>query len=130
MTKKDFLALPKPGWEEEVICDSLIIIPGGCREIHDSGFRVMQFVASRKHEAICLLGGSTDAVHIDGLCGFGEFTPGGGIPSLIKPRSWTIDCLRKSGLLRLFCFDHNIKCGQRLSSFEIFAVPNEEPKNE
>ena len=55
MTRKDFEALPHRKWNEEIICDNIIILP--TKRKHDSGYRCMDFVAVTKNEPICLLSG-------------------------------------------------------------------------
>jgi hypothetical protein len=153
MERKDFEKLPSRGWDEEIICDSLIILPSKINPIkswiyklqlklsellpnifkhpeiyeldgmHDSGYRCMDFVACSKREAICLLSGCSDVMHFDGIGGFGEnwVRKYGTVPKLIPPSGWSIDCLPKSGLLRVFC-DGKIKCSSALSSFEFYAI--------
>ena len=124
MTKKEFLLLPHRKWAEEVICDSVIIIPmsGTKKELHDSGYRCMDFVAVKGDEPVCLLSGCSDVIHINGVGGFGDYMRGSGFPELVVPVGWSIDCLPKSGLLRLFAGSCKIKCKPALSSFEIIAV--------
>ncbi len=94
--------------------DSLIILPGKSKDLHDSGYRVMDFVAVKNNKPICKLSGCSDVIHIDGLRRLKN------IDKLNK--SWNIDCLPKSGLLRLFCFDCDLKAGDALSSFDIIAI--------
>jgi len=79
----------------------LIILPE--EEIHDSGFRCMDFVACKGVHPICRLSGCSDVIHIDGIGGFGPRPwPANTFPQLTEPKSWSIDCLPTSGLLRLF----------------------------
>jgi len=121
MTKKELLDLPHRNWGEEIICDCLIIIPGGYREMHDSGYRIMKFVAVTDNKPTCIISGYSDVVHLDGIGGYGDnWGAKGGVPKFILPSGWNIDCLPKSGLLRLFC-KGKIKCGAALSSLEIYA---------
>lgn len=154
MTRKEFESLPLREWDEETICNSIIILPAEISEwsvlkhkiqvwlssklkfvkhpeewyisgMHDSGYRCMDFVAvSEKGEPICRLSGCSDVVHIDGIGGFGDrwLEKYGTVPKRIPPSGWSIDCLAKSGLLRLFPSTRKIKCGMALSSFEIYAV--------
>jgi hypothetical protein len=117
-TKKEFESLPKREWGEDIgEFDSLIILP--TRHTHDSGYRCMDFVAVKREKAICRLSGCSDVIHIDGIGGFGEWE--GDIPTLIPPKEWCVDCLKKSGLLRIFS-GYKLKCGAALSSFELFAT--------
>ena len=95
--------------------------------LHDSGFRGMRFVAVDEHNRpICSMGGCSDVIHINGIGGFGirvdrdSFT--NAITTGLTPiTAWSIDCLPKSGLLRLFCYS-KLKAGMDLSSFEIFST--------
>ena len=153
MTRKEFEALPYRKWDEEIICDGLIILPGIIHQkdilwhnfrkflsklipsifkspeiyeingMHDSGFRTMDFVAYSKNEPICLLSGCSDVIHIDGIGGFGHnwLEKYGRCPKFIPPSGWNMDCLPKSGLLRLWC-NNKILCASALSSFEIYAI--------
>ena len=121
-TLKDFLSLPHRGWSEDIgIFDSLVILPSKTK--HDSGFRCMDFVACLKNEAFCRLSGCSDVLHINGIGGFGyDWTKkNSGCPKLIPIVDWSIDCLPKSGLLRLFS-SKKLRCGCALSSFEIFSI--------
>ena len=121
MKRKDFEALPHRKWDEEIICDSIVIIPGRSRDLHDSGYRAMDFAAVKDGKAFCLLAGGSDVIHIDGIGGFGDnwLNKYKTVPRLIPPSGWSIDCLPKSGLLRMFC-DGKIRVGAALSSFEIY----------
>ena len=91
--------------------DSLVILP--LRTKHDSGYRCLDFVAVRNGKPVCKLSGCSDVIHI------------GGIGSSYLGKSdlvdWSIDCLPKSGLLRLFAGDAILKDGGALSSFQVFA---------
>jgi len=123
MTRKQFEKLPHREWSEEVVCDSIIILP--LKEMHDSGYRCMDFVAVKENKAICLLSGGSDVIHIDGIAGLGKdwLKKYGSVPRLIPPSEWSIDCLPKSGLLRLWPGHRKMSCGPALSSFEVFAEP-------
>ncbi len=106
--------------------DSLVLIPK--RGSHDSGFRLMNFVAVKNNIPVCRLSGCSDVLHIDGICGVGKWRRT--IPRQVSPKGWSIDCLKKSGLFRLFPrHGYGLKCGVAISSFEIYAVkrnPREE----
>jgi hypothetical protein len=117
-SKKELEALPERKWDEEIgEFDSLIILP--TRYMHDSGFRCMDFVAVKGKEPFCRLSGCSDVIHIDGIGGYGEWK--GNLPTVIPPKGWSIDCLKKSGLLRLFS-DGKLKAGRALSSFDLYAL--------
>ena len=128
MSRKDFESVPlRKGWSDSVTFDCLIILPG--RAKHDSGYRIMDFVAVRSGKAVCRLSGCSDVVHIDGIGGYGKnwLEKYGTVPKLLPIRSWNIDCLPKSGLLRLWCSECELEAGAALSSFEVYAI-NRPPK--
>jgi len=59
MTKKELLQTPrrKDTFGKSVSWfDTFVIIPGGSRNIHDSGYRCMTYVAVKKNRAIFLFG--------------------------------------------------------------------------
>lgn len=124
MTQKEFRALPcRTSWNsDEGILDALIILP--TKRHHDSGYRCMDFVAVKKGKPICRLSGCSDVLHIDGIGGYGEnwLAKYGTVPNSIPPSGWNVDCLKKSGLLRLFRTDGKIKVGTACSSFDVFAI--------
>jgi hypothetical protein len=120
-TRKEFRSLPLRKWDEDIgEFDSLIILP--TRRIHDSNFRCMDFVAVRKNIPFCRLSGCSDVIHIDGIGGLGKnwFTKFGKVPESISPIEWSIDCLKISGLLRIFTYN-KLTVGEALSSFEIYS---------
>ena len=125
MTRAQFEALPlRDHWTKEIECDNIIILPS--RRMHDSGFRCLDFVAVTETDMI-RLSGCSDVVHVEGIGGFGyqwleRFKK---VPTSVHPVGWCFDCLKVSGLLRLFAHGYRIKCGPALSSFEIFSIPTE-----
>lgn len=133
MTIKEFRELPVRGWNYDVgEFDSLVILPVDGRSLHDSGYRCMDFVAVRGSDAIIRLSGCSDVVHVGGIGGYGRRWAY--IGHTIIPTGWSIDCLPKSGLLRLFC-GKPIVVAEALSSFEVYAndkkeaINNEEKKD-
>lgn len=124
MTRKDFEVLPHRKWNEEIEFNSLIILPGRPKDKHDSGYRCMDFVAVIDDVPKCLLSGCSDVIHVDGIGGYGfNWTSKySGVPVLIPPSGWSIDCLPKSGLLRMWPHSGKMRCGDALSSFEIFSL--------
>ena len=127
MTQAEFRALPYRS-EGQVTGHSLIILPS--RRLHDSGYRLLDFVlVSRKDKALCRVSGCSDVLHIDGIGGIGKdwLKRYGTCPNLVPPTGWSIDCLAKSGLLRLFPSQDRYKGitvdAMALSSFEVFAEP-------
>lgn len=124
MTRKDFEALPyRKSWNEPIICASLVIFP--TRRKHDSGYRCMDFIAiDENNEPICKLSGCSDVLHFDGIGGYGHnwLEKYHSVPKQIPPSGWSMDCLTKSGLLRIWPNTERIYCGVALSSFEIYAL--------
>lgn len=124
MTRKEFDAVPDRAWAQDIgEFDSLVVLPQ--RRHHDSGYRCMDFVACKEGSPLYRLSGCSDALHIDGIGGFGKWEPPN-LPASVKPRGWSIDCLPVSGLLRLFSREY-MTAGPALSSFEIFAIEKEAP---
>lgn len=128
MTRKEFEALPSRAWDEVIICMNIIILPGKSRPLHDSGFRLMDFVAVfADDKPLIRLSGCSDVIHVDGIAGLGFdwVKKYDGVPKTVPPSVWSIDCLPKSGLLRMWPASGRIRCSPALSSFEIFALPKE-----
>lgn len=121
MSRKEFEKLPHRKWNEIIICDSIIVL--STRRIHESNYRCMDFVAVKDNKPVCLLSGCSDVIHVDGIGGYGDNwrEKYKTIPRFIPPSGWSIDCLKKSGLFRMWPSSNKIKCGYALSSFEIFA---------
>lgn len=118
MTKKEFLAVPSRKWNEPIKpFRSMVILPANLKDgLHDSGYRCMDFVALDNNEKpICRLSGCIDVIRINRV---GVYGP---------PSRWRIDCLAKSGLLRIFN-DQQMTCGPALLSFDIYALPPEAEK--
>jgi len=122
MTREDFETLPHRRWDETTECHSLVILP--TKDLHTSGCRCMDFAAVVGDEAKCLLSGCSDIICIDGIGGFGKdwVERYSDIPEAVPPAGWTIDCLPKSGLLRIRPASGRMTCGPALSTFEIFSV--------
>ena len=155
MTRQEFCRLPHRKWDEEIICDSLIILPASfdwfgllkyhirsliakifhleappiysIGHLHDSGFRCMDFVAVKDDKPICLLSGCSDVMHINGIGGFGHnwLEKYDRVPDAVPPIGWNIDCLARSGLLRIFSHTGRILCDRALSSFDFYHVPKD-----
>lgn len=105
---------------------SLIILPAPVNEeAHDSGYRCMYFVGEeRGKEPTYKFHGGSDVVHIDGIGGFGHnwLEKYGTVPKPLPPTGWSIDCLRASGLLRLFPSSRELIVDDSMcSSFEVYA---------
>ena len=128
MSRRELLNIPQLKWDEDkAVFDCLIIVPSkGRNKLHESGYRAMTFIAVKNNIPICKISGYSDVVHIDGIGGYGKVPDKyGKVPDKISPSGWSIDCLAKSGLLRIWPSSNSISCGIALSSFEIYA----EPKN-
>lgn len=132
MTRAQFEAVPcvaREDWRHDIKdFDSLVILP--TRRMHDSGYRAMYFVACKGNNPIVKLSGGSDVIHINGIGGFGykwseRYV---GCPSAIPPVAWSIDCLKVSGLLRLFVYGNLIAESGGYSSFELFADPEKTVK--
>lgn len=125
MTRKQFENVPKrEKWHEHTICDCVVILP--TRRIHDSDYRMMDFVAIRYGKPLLRVSGCSDVIHIDGIGG-GEYRGKDGslrmnFDDKVERKAWGIDCLKKSGLLRMWVNGYNLVCGGSLSSFELWAV--------
>jgi hypothetical protein len=127
-TRKEFEALPERKWDEEIgEFNSLIILPK--RRLHDSGYRMMDFIAVVGNIPKCRLSGCSDVIHFDGIGGLGykwidkEINDG-----MVPAKDWCIDCLRTSGLLRIFSANKMI-CGPSLSSFELYSLKDKKQGN-
>jgi hypothetical protein len=150
MTREEFEALPARKWNEDIgEIDSIIIIPAKINAmdelkfilkkylsrmfswvkepelpdgIHDSGYRCMDFIACKHDQAIIRLSGCSDVINIEGIGGFGFdwFRKYNSCPPTISVSGWSIDCLLRSGLLRLFN-GKKIIVGQGSSNFEIYS---------
>jgi len=123
MTVREFKKLPgREHFDTPIECNALVILPS--RHKHDSGWRMMDFVAVKDEIPICRCSGCSDILDIDGIGGYGIDGMSVGIFSelqQIKRSAWKIDCLPKSGLLRIFC-NYKLKLGLALSDFEVFAT--------
>lgn len=121
MTRKDFEALPERTWSEVLTgVDSIVLIPS--RRKHDSGFACFGYVAVKGEQAWRCGGG--DVLHIDGIGGYGKdwITRESGVPSMISVKGWNIDCLVKSGFLRLWSDKGKLSCEPDLSSMEVYSI--------
>lgn len=127
-TRKEFEALPTPtSYDNKEVgeVDSLIILPE--KYYHDSGYRCMSFITIQNGKPTYKISGCSDVIHFGGIGGFN--LPFGKVDCKTTEKrlkekkapvvDWHIDCLPKSGLLRIFC-NKMMYIGASLSSFEIF----------
>lgn len=113
---EEFKELPLRKWRENIgEIDRLIILP--TEEMHDSGFRCMDFVAVQKNIPTFRLSGCSDVLHLGGIGGINNKLDN--IKREVPRVAWSIDCLPISGLLSVFC-DKTLIAGDALSSFELF----------
>lgn len=98
MKKEDFEKVPFRNAETNLDdFYSAVIIP--TEDMHDSGYRCMDFVAvNSKKEPICRLSGCSDVLDIDGIGGYGL---NGVLSDMVDNKAWKIDCL-PCGYLRIF----------------------------
>lgn len=124
-------ALPHRPWDMDIEgINSILILPAeDGEELHDSGYRCMDFVACSHERAHCLLSGCSDVIHIGGISGFNNpdwvNQPKG---KRAKTASWSIDCLPRNGLLRLFSHNGELIVGTALSSFEVMTNNGLDPQ--
>lgn len=125
-TRSEFENLPRPEAFHNDIgeVDALIVIPTSDK--HDSGFRCMQFATIQHGEPTYLISGRSDVIHIGGIGGYNHHHSQSMdeyvkrvMQKATKTCAWKIDCLPKSGLLRLFC-DKKMYIGASISDFEIY----------
>jgi len=98
MKKEDFEKVPFRNAETNLDdFYSAVIIPA--EDMHDSGYRCMDFVAiNSSKEPICRLSGCSDVLDIDGIGGYGL---NGALSDKVDNKAWQIDCL-PCGYLRIF----------------------------
>lgn len=113
ITKENIKDLPTLSYYgDETLYNSIVIVPTD--EIHDSGYRCMDFVFCDKEKAIGVVRCGSDVLHLD----WGSF---------IDPkyqdktnRGWSIDCT-PNGFLRIFTWE-NIKNMGGFSSYCVYKV--------
>lgn len=117
-TREEFLAM-KNKMPEETFTD-VIIVPTD--QIHDSGFLCMKFILCKNGEIVGAVSGWSDVVHINGIGGYGKDFYKALESKKVDRVGWCIDCLPKSGCVRLFS---DRECELRdpmiVSSFEFFV---------
>jgi len=98
----------------------IVIVPTNRK--HESGYGCMKFVLTRGHNIVGCVGGCSDVVHLNGIGGCGENLLEGLLSGTTKVIDWSIDCLRKSRCLRVFCSkDLYLKDDVVLSDFVVYA---------
>ena len=133
MTIEEFRAVPDLFQNElDTLFTTIVLLPAPDKqEMHDSGFRIIEYVLARNGNPIGKISSGSDILHINGIGGYGSWTsdpnetygsPGKTIPDKIRPVPWSIDCLAKSGLLRLFAAGHTLSTSYPVSSASIYAT--------
>ena len=128
MTKKDFENLPAKDRQEDIgKFDAIVIIPGKYNELRDSGFRLITYVFCKGHYPICKSSGLSDVLHLNGIGGYGGYKKD--LDNILKTRlapiiDWNMDCLPKSGYMRLWC-SYDLTNETDLSSFDVIADIND-----
>lgn len=107
MTLEEFRALPaRSSWSsEEKPFTSLVIVPREDGAIHESGWRMLDFVGVRGVSPICRLSGMSDALQ------------------MAEVGRWEMDCLPDSGLLHLWNNTQLIVADSAFSTFTLKCVP-------
>jgi len=125
MTTGEFRRLPQLEHYAYVKYDSIVILP--TREEHDSGYAVMEFIPVLGGVPLGRISGISDVIEIEGIGGYyvrSKFKN----PELKDTEhipSWSIDCLFRSGLLRIFHSGGRVSVGDALSCFEIYSESRE-----
>lgn len=103
-------------FDSKIECSSLVILP--TKKMHDSGYRCMDFVAVDKHDyPICRCSGCSDVLRLYNSIHYQY-------PTLEK---LAIDCLPKSGLLRVFADDFSIiGVGAAISDMILYKAGEQE----
>lgn len=124
MTRKEFEQVPyRENWNKPVFCSTLVILPTKIK--HDSGWRCMDFVAIDKEGyPICRCSGCSDVLNLNGIGGDRMLELHKRFDPEVAVGEWSIDCLMKSGLLRIINRTR-IKVCSALSNCEIYSIKEE-----
>lgn len=97
--------------------NAIVIVPTGVE--HYSGYECMDFILCDGTEVVGKVGGGSDVMNINGIGGYGDWRKG--LKKSVKPIDWSIDCLPKSHLVRLFS-GYSLKLPEFIgSSFEFYV---------
>lgn len=100
---------------------SVVIVP--MNYVHDSGYLCMKFILLNEEQKIIgVCGGSSDVICLDGIGGYGKSFNLKNRESVHRV-GWELDCLPKSGCLRLFSSHKKMffPSGIIVSTAEIYA---------
>lgn len=116
LTKEELLAIDN--FSPQKSFNAVTIIPTG--KLHYSGYQTMKLILSDGRDIVGSVSGFSDAIHLNGIGGYGLNYEDALNTGKVDRISWTIDCLPKSGCVRVFS-------GKELrlpdfygSSFELF----------
>lgn len=118
-TKKELLEMENYYPDEKF--NGVVIVP--MNKTHMSGWRAMKYVLVNGEKIVGVLGGGSDVLHINGIGGYGLDFDNSIKTGTVKRVAYKIDCLRKSGCVRLFA-DHWLTLGNGYygtSDFMIYA---------
>ena len=96
-TLEEFRAMENFG--ERCTFNSIIIVP--MEELHDSGYRCMKFILLEYTDIVGVVGGWCDAVHPNGIGGYGKNIIANLKAQTIPHMRLSMDCLTNSGCIRL-----------------------------
>lgn len=86
----------------DVVFNEVIIVPTG--DVHDSGYRCMKYVLAHRQKIVAVIGGGSDVLHLNGIGGYGLDWKEALETQKVPVIDWSIDCLDKSGCVRLFSY--------------------------
>lgn len=116
VTRQEFLSLPYAKWDEHIVGDSLVIIP--TEQEHISRYRCMCYCVVRNRHPYILVGDKTDLVLLENYNCHAQDKQN-------VPRTWKMDCLPYSGLIRIWVDGYEIKTGISTSDMEITLLKKE-----
>lgn len=98
LTKDELLSIDNHHPEKPF--NSFVVVPTG--KLHDSGWQTMKLVLCDGTYVVGAISGISDAIHLNGIGGYGLNFEETMKTGKIKPIGWTIDCLPESGCARVF----------------------------
>lgn len=123
--RRAYFAAPLRPWDEQVVCDTLVLLPTW--RLHESGFGVFEAVAvtddGKGGRRLCKVTVCSDVLALGGIggCGHSRVERYGRHPDAALPVPWQIDLL-PCGLFQLFAHDHRLLVGSAMSTLEVYAV--------
>ena len=93
--------------------DSVIIVP--MNELHESGYRCMKFILCDSNNIVGVVSGWSDVVHPNGIGNYGRKFMNSSETDLVPNMHLSIDCLSKSGCVRLMMAG-KYKCERYINS--------------